>query len=647
MIIFLVSIVCLLFWPTHRYEFVYDDYLSIETNTALREPNILQYTTHPETAWASQVKDAGGIYRPFGIWISAQELSLLGMHPGRWHIVSMGVHILNTVLFFFFVSLLVRKASMACIAALIFALHPAGTEAILWITQQTTLWATSLTLVALILFTKSLAGKQPWLYISGATIASFLAICTKEQAIIIPLLAAVISWQQRPTRIAWRGIISLSVSSSVYLMLRILYLGSFSQTETPWGGSYGSAILTMIRGVTHYIKISLLPYHLTVNYDSFGTSYAISDSGVLISGTAIMAILWYMWRLWRTEHTAKYAPLQLLGISWFFIALIPVHNVFNPLREIINERFLYIALPGLALAVTAAGYSIFDTYFMQKARAVQLGFIGTTFLILLSLAYQSHTRIKDWQNEEHLWRAALRVHPNDVRNHHNLAVALEKQNSSDEALREYQIALDLAQGNSMEKREIITLGWAYLRARQPDKAISTIAQIYPNLPDNDEAAFVYGNALLDKQAYQEAASAFMLLTARTPKDNEYVLYAVLAATLAGDTKIYERALLLRSPAEMQALFVPLSEARKKILAGQTKDGIALTTQVLRKYPAPSPFVLIWLGEAFEHIKDQASAATLYKIAYASPFTAISALQGLHRLQIPLYTSASAGDSPAP
>src|SRR3989338_8645359 len=107
--------------------FVFDDHSFIENNPAIYQLSnfkaIAQF--HPS--------------RPFGTYTFAMDYSLWGLNPFGYHLTNLLIHLMTSVLVWWFVTMLtpgVRWVALA--AALIFAVHPIHTEAVNYITQRYT-----------------------------------------------------------------------------------------------------------------------------------------------------------------------------------------------------------------------------------------------------------------------------------------------------------------------------------------------------------------------------------------------------------------------------------------------------------------------------------------------------------------------------
>ncbi|MHC4670568.1 MAG: hypothetical protein ACYTFD_19470, partial [Planctomycetota bacterium] len=157
----------------------------------------------------------------------------------------------------------------------------------------------------------------------------------------------------------------------------------------PLGGSHLTAVLTMLAGLGWYGSTLLLPYGPT-----FDARVALQESLFTLpvaAGVALLALLVY--------GLVRGTPRTRLACAWFLMALVPVSNVFFPLKIPTADRFLYLPLMGLAFLAAELARRTYPV--SAKVMPVVLVLLG-----LLTVA-----RIGDWRDDAALIGAGVRVHP--------------------------------------------------------------------------------------------------------------------------------------------------------------------------------------------------------------------------------------------
>jgi tetratricopeptide (TPR) repeat protein len=126
-------------------------------------------------------------------------------------------------------------------------------------------------------------------------------------------------------------------------------------------------------------------------------------------------------------------PWVGFGILWFFLQLAPT-NSFVPRLDVANERQLYLALWGLAVAVV----------FQVKASAVAPRIAqGTLAIVLVAMVVIGVDRQLDYRSEVALWSASVREAPWNARAWNNLGYAHELAGERELAISAYRNAVEL------------------------------------------------------------------------------------------------------------------------------------------------------------------------------------------------------------
>ena len=177
LLILIVSI-ALTFGQVIFAEFVWDDKNLILNNPWMRHSQTIIDTWKSDLGTHQWWRQTG--YRPLVILFYWLEFKLFGSNPMGFHAVTLLLHILNTALVF---KLCQTKTSgiAAILASAVFAIHPVQVEAVSNIASHTDLMATSGILVSLLLWTR-----PHWRW--SCALFIFLALCSKESAIVGPLL---------------------------------------------------------------------------------------------------------------------------------------------------------------------------------------------------------------------------------------------------------------------------------------------------------------------------------------------------------------------------------------------------------------------------------------------------------------------------
>jgi len=180
-------------WPN---TLVLDDHAFAGTNRPAVLDSPLYVFTHD--AWSALGIDSG-LYRPLLLLNLSLESRIFGNWFSGYHLVSIFLHLLVTILAYGFFRQLLRVTDSrsnfsdlyALLAAAVFAVHPAHTEAVNSIFNRSEILVALFGLAGLwwLLHYLKTRPLRAW---AGLAIAYLLAMLSKENAVVIPGLAVVI-----------------------------------------------------------------------------------------------------------------------------------------------------------------------------------------------------------------------------------------------------------------------------------------------------------------------------------------------------------------------------------------------------------------------------------------------------------------------
>ena len=416
--------------PSLGGAFQFDDY-----NVIVNESSV-----HSGTAWLASL--SGGI-RPL-LKASYALNWALGSGPAGFHVFNIAVHALNTALIYLIGRKMCvrwlgepRAAGTALAAALMFALHPAQTEAVAYICGRSSSLMASFYLGAALLYLLGASG------LAAAALFA-CAVAVKETALTLP--AALLLFEAcSPKRPAWAEIarrqapVWLAAAAGVLaLLLSARYRDLLGYGFTQRGVL--ANILTQLNGV--YYLLARLTTLRGYNIDPGLPELSAWTPALAAQAAGLAALAAFGLANLRRR------PELGFGALWFFLQLAPT-NSFVPRLDPANDRQLYLAGwgPFLALAVTAA-----RALSPLRARAAAA-------LLLAAFAAASVARQLDFVSEIRLWESSVREAPANARAHNNLGLAYQDAGRRDEALAQYRAALRLQPGYIKAGVNLRLLGW--------------------------------------------------------------------------------------------------------------------------------------------------------------------------------------------
>jgi len=382
--------------------YAYDDFLVIAGNgEASRWPGWRAFFTPRYFDISREIS-----YRP--VCTLSYYLDYFVLHgagrPNRsftHHVVNNLLHAANAVLLMWLAAALGmdRRASLA--AALLFAVHPAASEAVCLIGFREDLLALGFACAALLartaaLRTRGAARPGAW---AAMLLMAGLGLLSKETVMLLPALALVCDYAAgppvAPRRARWNTIIALALLSAAYALVRFDLLTTPYEVALPlWSGDRWNAFLGACNILVLYGRLLLLPFGLTLEHvPPTGQQMSALHAALAVAAVAL-ALAAAAWA-WRRCRPAAFAAL------WFGLWIAPVCHIV-PIANPMAERFLYAPLAGAALLAGLA----FAPFLRRPWPGAKL-----LALLVISLAVLTIQRVPAWRNDRTISLAASRVDP--------------------------------------------------------------------------------------------------------------------------------------------------------------------------------------------------------------------------------------------
>jgi protein O-mannosyl-transferase len=344
-----------------------------------------------------------------------------------YHAVNVVLHAINALLVFAVLLRLLPRmgvnagavAPLAFWAALLFALHPAQTEAVTYISGR------SVSLMALFYLAAVLAQLHSRSLVSAALFVCALA--AKENAWTLPFALLLIEglgtdsrWRTALRRVAPHFVVLVAAAlASVLIPAYWRLLGASLETRSLWDN-----LLTQIDGQWYLITRPLFGLVLNVDPDLAVRSAWAPD---LVAKCALLFALVVL-GVWQWRRL----PWLGFGLLWFFVQLLATNSIL-PRTDVANDRALYLALIGPALIAALAAYR------WLPARA------STLVLAVLAFALAANTVLRnlDYLTEAGLWEATAVRSPDKSRVWNNLGFARQQAGNFERAREAYDRAIAL------------------------------------------------------------------------------------------------------------------------------------------------------------------------------------------------------------
>ena len=363
-------------------------------------------------------------------WLPVAHLSLwfdwwiAGGSPLRPHLHALLLHGLAGFALVRLLRAIGASGLVAAAAGALFVVHPALAESVAWVSGRKDVLSGLFTLLALLAVVRHAARPRPAM-LAAAALCAALAMYSKATAVVLPLLAALVVAATRGQRGRWWGVVVVAlVVAPIAWHHQIIAAAEGTLAD----GSLGERLHQVPGVFSHYVATAVWPTQLNVLYPEVATLERFRAEP-LPGSVAIAVLLVAAAIAWR-RAAWRLAGVGLLG---FGIALLPFNTAFPASSIAAADRYLYLALPFLALA--------FALPFARLPGAWRYA-VGVPVVVL---AWLAGGRAHDFADSDTLWRSSLRADPDNAVAHLNLVQAWSgRPTPADELQRHLELAAKVA-----------------------------------------------------------------------------------------------------------------------------------------------------------------------------------------------------------
>lgn len=541
----------LVFAPVVQNGFINrDDPDYIAGNHLIREfsgENILRIFTTPEYM---------GNYHPLTLTLLAAEYRLFGTREAPYHIVSLLLHLLATLLVYLLARDLSGDAIVAFGTGLLFGVHPVHVESVAWASEQKDLLYALFYLMGLFTYLRYLSsGLRRSFY--AVTLGLFvLSLLSKAMAASFPLALFLIDALRgrRPDR-------RMIMEKLPFLCLSLLFglLAIHAQevsgaivdaVRLPFGSRLGAALIALPRYLVNLIyPAKLSAFYPYPDFSLAGTTLEIAGAVILLAGLSYLA--------YRTQ---RMQPLIWFGLALFGVSLALVLQIIPVGGAMMADRYMYLPSFGLLLALVGA-LLIAGKRFPFGRRLL----LGVILAAGLGLSAATLGRVGIWRDSVTLWtdligqqpglsfpyvyRANARALPAEADlamrdfgtalaidstlgfGYSSRAYAFAVLGRHEEALADYTKALSLGHDAA---QALNGRGSSWAALGRWDEAVADYTRSIELKPGFADPYYNRGNVFAARNDYPHAIADYNVALTLNPADAETQAHRGLARLLAGD-----------------------------------------------------------------------------------------------------------------
>lgn len=551
----LVGVVAVAYGGSLENGFVFDDAMFVRDDPRLRSlgeaPRLFV-----EPLWGYM--DEQGVahlhqyYRPLQTFPLALLRSRFGEAAWPAHLLSVALHGANAVLVWSILGTLLGTPWIALALALLYAVHPGYSEAVLWVSNLAGLGA-AFCILALSRLHMSAFGLR-WSVLPLATVLFFCGLLFHEIAVVAPLLMiAYDAVAARPRR--WRGV-AMTCAAFVpalllYLRLRTQALGGLVpglgvNALDPW-----QLAINAVGLLPQFVAAFVWPFELNMYHDFTPLDGWRNETFAAGAGLLAIAALGFVLALRRR-------PLVAFAIAWTALTITPYLIVRWPQLNVFAERYLYLPAVGVFLL---AGVLLRGKEGRGGLRAWGLG-IAVAIAVTIGVR-TIWMRIPDWRDDVTLYSKTLTQSERAVLIRNNLSVRLLEQERYAEGIEVLEKVVELrlstpqtwhnlgllragagddggalaafreaGRHGQVKWPTLLNLGYMYDRVGERRRAVETYMRLLDRAPDYAPAWFNLGAIAFETGQFDNARKAIAEVLRHSPDDADARLLDVRLRRLA-------------------------------------------------------------------------------------------------------------------
>ena len=459
-------------------------------------------------------------------WIShAIDCQLYGTKAALGHhITNLILHIASSVILFYFICLALTRASektdseapkgkprkpkaakktdarlgiyfRAFFVAALFAVHPLHVESVAWIAERKDVLSTFFWMVTLVTYVRYVA-RPGWKAYPATVLAYAMGLLSKPMLVSLPFVLLLLDyWPLGRSQQGWRRLVlektpffAMAGASCVVT----LYAQATGGAVAPmYIYTAGMRVANALISYWAYIGKMLWPVNLAVMYPhpEHNTSYAMAA----VCGAALVLVTAIAVKLARSR------PYLIVGWLWYLITLVPVIGIVQAGFQAMADRYTYIPLVGLSLAL-AWGIPDLPIGCLSWPR-VRIALAAAAGAIVLILAVCTSFQLVYWHDTISLFTRATEAVDNNTEMEYNLGTEYLERGDNENAVDHLRKAACIC---NSRKEIFLNLGNALLKVKEGAEAEDSYLQAIRLDSNSAEAHHGYAEALAMQGKFEQA-----------------------------------------------------------------------------------------------------------------------------------------------
>lgn len=488
------------FWSLKDAKFLdMDDHIYVYENETLKKGFTLE-----NLKWAFSTVSLG-FYFPLTIITHLLDVEMYGLNSGGHHITSLIIHILSATFLFLFLVKGTKKIISSFFIAALFSLHPLHVESVAWISERKDVLSAMFFFLTLLLyvFYVEKGGLKRYMLV----LLSFLfGMLSKPMAITLPFVLLLIDYWplERFNFLCSKAELKEKFFKPIFekipffvLIPLFSYISYYAQKSVQAVAPLNAVpmktrILNAFISYVQYIRKTFYPNDLALFYpfpkNGISVPYALISMAILI--ILILTVLFL----------GKKRKYLFTGFFWYFGVLVPVIGIVQIGAQAMADRYTYISIVGIFIAVVFGIYDFVKDKFVLKKIAFMTGLISLCIFFVLT-----KKQVELWKDSKLLYEHSINVTKDNYLMHYNLGGLLFREGDIEKAIYHFHKAVE---AKSSLGDVYLHLGYAYGKIGKIDDAIDSLKKALIYLPKSYEGHLNLGKAYETKGDFEMAIKEY-------------------------------------------------------------------------------------------------------------------------------------------
>ncbi len=472
-------------------------------------PRVVAGVTWKGIEWAFARAHAAN-YHPVTLLSHMLDCELFGMNAAGHHLTSLAWHVASTLLLFQLLRKTTQSTWPSAFVAAMFAVHPLHVESVAWIAERKDVLSTFFWIATTLAY-------ATWTERGGAARYVFalllfaIGLLSKPMLVTLPFTLLLLDYW--PLARGSKGVGALVVEKIPYFLFSIAasvktYAAQHAEGATELGDRHTLLFRLANAAVScaTYVWKTVWPAGLFPQYPYAEEGHPAGKVALALAVVVALTVL--------LVAPFRKRPWLAVGWLWFLGTLVPVIGIVQVGEQAMADRFTYVPMIGLAIAIAFGAAELAAT--SDSVRRTVRVLAPAILLVWAGLAWR---QLGYWKDDATLFGHVVDVMPTHHVAHGALGNAAFAANRYDLAIQEYTEARKLNPGYA---QWAANLGVVLARVGKTSEARKQFEDALAIDPHHKDAHHNLGLLLAGEGKYDEAIAHFEASLAKDP--DQYMVF---------------------------------------------------------------------------------------------------------------------------